>query len=184
MLRAVAQGPNSIVKRMKAFNINGYRFHTQARDETKKTQNYGVMVEADGKPYYGKITDIIELDYFSKYKVVIFRCDWVDVNSSRGRKVDKRGFTLLNFSHKIHKGNSLKDDPYILSSQANQVFYVDDEKDKGWAHVVRVKPRDSYQLGSLMVDEDELYPQCMPPNISKEDAFRDPINWDTVGCEE
>ena len=48
VLKAVAQGPNSIVKRMKAFNINGYRFHTQAWDETKKTQNYGVMVEADG----------------------------------------------------------------------------------------------------------------------------------------
>ena len=82
----------------------------------------------------------------------------MDVNSSRGRKVHKRGFNLLNFSHKIHKGNSLKDDPYILSSQANQVFYVEDEKDKRWAHVVRVKPRDSYQLGAAMVDEDELYP--------------------------
>ena len=49
---------------------------------------------------------------------------------------------------------------------------------------MRVKPRDSYQLGSTMVDEDELYPQCMPANISKEDALRDPINWDTVDCEE
>ena len=36
MLRAMAQGSNSIVKTMKAFNINGYRFHTQAPDETKK----------------------------------------------------------------------------------------------------------------------------------------------------
>ena len=83
MLKAVAQGPNSIVKRMKAFNINGYRFHTQARDETKKTQNYGVMVEANGKPYYGKMIGIIKLDYFSECKVVLFRCDWVDVNSIR-----------------------------------------------------------------------------------------------------
>jgi len=109
---------------MKTFNINGYKFHTQARAETKKTQNYCVVVEVDGKPYYGKINDIIELDYFSECKVVLFRCDWVDVNSSRGRKEDKRGFTLLNFSHKIHKGNSLKDDPYILSSQANRYFML------------------------------------------------------------
>ena len=36
VIRVVAQGPNSIAKRMKAFNINGYKFHTQARDETKK----------------------------------------------------------------------------------------------------------------------------------------------------
>jgi len=65
LLKAVAQGPNSIFKKMKAFNINGYRFHTQAQDETKKTQNYGAMIEAYGKPYCGKIIDIIELDYFS-----------------------------------------------------------------------------------------------------------------------
>ena len=108
----------------------------------------------------------------------------MDINSSQGRKVDKRGFILFNFSHKIHKGNALKDDPYILSSQANQVFYVEDEKDKGWAHVVRVNPRDNYQLGATMADEDESYPLCMPPNISKEDAFRDPINYDTVDREE
>jgi len=83
MLRAMAQGSNSIVKTMKAFNINGYRFHTQALDETKKKtppQNYGVMVEADGKLYSRKITNIIELDHFSKSKVVLFRRDWVDVN--------------------------------------------------------------------------------------------------------
>ena len=76
----------------------------------------------------------------------------------------------------------MKHDPYILSLQANQVFYIKDEKEKGWAHVMRVKLRDSYQLGATMANEDELYPQCIPPNISKEDAFRDPVNWDTVNC--
>ena len=39
VLRAMAQGPNIIAKRIKAFNTNGYRFRTHARDETKKTQN-------------------------------------------------------------------------------------------------------------------------------------------------
>jgi len=71
------------------------------------------------------------LDYFFEYKVVLFRFDWVDVNSSRGRKEDKSGFTLLNFSYKMHKGSILKDNPYTLSSQANKVFYVEDEKEKG-----------------------------------------------------
>lgn len=59
--------------------------------------------------------------------------------NSRGLNKDKRGFTLLNFSHKIHEGGALKNDPYIFSSQAQQVFYVEDEKDKGWEHVVEVK---------------------------------------------
>jgi len=184
VLKALFHGPNSMAKRMKAFTINGYRFHTEGRDKSKTTQNYGVMVEAEGKPYYGKITDIIELDYFSECKVVLFRCDWVDVNSSRGRKEDKRGFTLLNFAHKIPRGNALKDDPYILSSQASQVFYVEDEKDKGWSHVVKVKPRDSYHMGATMEDDDdELHPLSKPSNIAKEDEFSDPVNWAAISEE-
>lgn len=162
VLRALFHGLNSITKRMKDFTINGYRFHTEGRDKSKTTQNYRVMVEAEGKPYQGKITDIIELDYFSECKVVLFRCDWVDVSSSHGQKEDKRGFTLLNFAHKTHRGNALKDDPYILSSQASQVIYVKKEKGKGWSHV-QVKPSDSYHLGATMkADDEELYPLLSP----------------------
>jgi len=104
LFRVVASGPGSIVKRMNGLIINGYRFHTQSKDKLKKTQNFGVMVEADEKTYFGV------MDYYSKYKVVLFRCDRVNVNS-RGQKKDKRGFTLLNFSHKIYEGGILKDGP-------------------------------------------------------------------------
>ena len=51
--------------------------------------------------------------------MVLFRCDWVNVNS-RGLKRDKRGFTLVNFSHKIHEGGALKDDPYIFHLKHNK----------------------------------------------------------------
>ena len=88
----------------------------------------------------------------------------------------------MNFSHKIHEGGALKDDPYILSSQAQQVSYVGDENDKGWEHVIRVKPRDTYLLGSVEVN-DELYPQCIPPNILNEDEYRNLTNWATVNEE-
>ncbi|KAH1097059.1 hypothetical protein J1N35_013980 [Gossypium stocksii] len=33
--------------------------------------------------YYGLLTDIIELDYYGKWKVVLFRGDWADVNTAR-----------------------------------------------------------------------------------------------------
>jgi len=85
----------------------------------------------------------------------------------------------LNFSHKIHEGGALKDDPYIFAPQAQQVFYVEDEKDKGWEHVVKVMPGDTYRLGSLQVD-DEFDPGCMPSNIRNEDEFRDPTYWANV----
>ena len=37
----------------------------------------------------------------------------------------------------MHEGGALKDDPHIFLSQAQQVFYVEDEKDKGWEHVLK-----------------------------------------------
>ncbi|KAH1131118.1 hypothetical protein J1N35_002496 [Gossypium stocksii] len=33
--------------------------------------------------YYGFLTDIIELDYYGRWKVVLFQCDWADVNTEK-----------------------------------------------------------------------------------------------------
>ena len=43
-------------------------FKTFASEKTRKTQNSGVMVEADGIKYYGRLTDILEVDYLESYK--------------------------------------------------------------------------------------------------------------------
>jgi len=86
----------------------------------------------------------------------------------------------LNFAHKIHRGNALKDDPYILSSQVCQVFYIEDAKEKGCSHVVRVKLRDTYQLATMKDDDEELYPLSKPSNIIEEDELSDLINWAVV----
>ncbi|KAK5785524.1 hypothetical protein PVK06_040116 [Gossypium arboreum] len=98
----------------------------------RRTQNCGVVVNSsitsyasarDSNPiegnveYYGLLTDIIELDYYSRWKVVLFRCDWADVNTARGIKKDQFGFTMVNFSHLIHTGQQLMDEPYVFSSQ-------------------------------------------------------------------
>ncbi|GJW02157.1 hypothetical protein Tco_1561013, partial [Tanacetum coccineum] len=110
----------------------------------------GVMVEVEGGNYYGKLTSIIELEYVFGYKVVLFRCDWVDIRPSRGLKKDKYGFPLINFSRPlVHTGIQLKDDPFIVSSQAKQVFYIDDVKDVGWLHVNMNYPRDTYDMGKM-----------------------------------
>jgi len=74
------------------------------------------MVEAKSKTYFVKIDDVIQFDYYSKCKVVLFHCDWVNVNFG-SLKRDKKGVTLINFSNKIHEGGTLKDDPYIFLSQ-------------------------------------------------------------------
>ncbi|KAK5793801.1 hypothetical protein PVK06_034959 [Gossypium arboreum] len=102
----LSQGPNRIIKRYSAFLINGYRFHTKYRERMRRTQNCGVVVNSsitsyasarDSNPvegnveYYGLLTDIIELDYYGRWKVVLFQCDWADVNTARGIKEDQFG---------------------------------------------------------------------------------------------
>lgn len=42
------------------------------------------MVEVEGANYCGKLTNIIELQYFFGYKVVLFHCDRVDIQPARG----------------------------------------------------------------------------------------------------
>ncbi|KAG8497123.1 hypothetical protein CXB51_008275 [Gossypium anomalum] len=79
----LSQGPNRVVKRYSAFIINGFRFHTKYRERLRRTQNCGIVVNSsitsyasarDSNPvegnveYYGLLTDIIELNYYRKWK--------------------------------------------------------------------------------------------------------------------
>jgi len=38
--------------------------------------------------YYGKLEDIIELNYYGLFKVVLFKCKWADTTRERGYKKD------------------------------------------------------------------------------------------------
>ncbi|XP_021740070.1 uncharacterized protein LOC110706456 [Chenopodium quinoa] len=56
-------------KRMKSVIINGYKFDIVDRERFRVTQNSGIMVEAEGHEYYGKLNEILELDYYElKFK--------------------------------------------------------------------------------------------------------------------
>ncbi|KAF2302351.1 hypothetical protein GH714_034523 [Hevea brasiliensis] len=92
-------GPNKVAKRFSGFIINGIKFHTLARKEQRLTQNSGVVndSEVEGVNYYGRIKDIIKLNYYGAFKVVMFKCDWFDVYHNAGVKQDEYGFTLGTF---------------------------------------------------------------------------------------
>ncbi|KAI7746143.1 hypothetical protein M8C21_031833 [Ambrosia artemisiifolia] len=66
----------------------------------------------------------------------------------RGCKIDN-GVTLVNFSYKAHTGTNLADDPYVLASQVDKVFYVTDPKNKDWEVVRHVKVRDVFDMGGV-----------------------------------
>lgn len=145
--RALAAKPNKTVVRYSGYIINGFRFHTMSREAGRCTQNSGVVnVADDGVNYYGRLSDIVELSY-RNYKVVLFRCDWYDVHHRAGMKNDEFRFSLVNFSRKIHTGEKLDDDPFVFSSQVEQVFYSEDPKTEGWHVVTRFRPRDLFDMG-------------------------------------
>ena len=54
-----------------------------------------------------------------------------------GIRQDEFQFTLVNFSRLIHTSNKLKHDPYMFSSQVEQVVYVQDPKNENWSKVVK-----------------------------------------------
>ena len=74
------------------------------------------------------ITEIWELDYIM-FRIPIFKCNWVDNKS--GIKVDEFEFTLVDFTKMAHKS-----DPFILTSHAKQVFYVQDQLDQRWSIIL------------------------------------------------
>lgn len=177
-LRALASGPTEIVKHYKGFIINGFRFHTKHLERKRKTQNSGVMLEAmtnsfsstrDSNPimgdvtYYGVLNEIIELEYASDKNVVLFNCDWIS-NGSR-KKVDEHGFTLLNF-----RGLNPHHEPFILASQAQQVFYVEDPVEKGWHVVIKTTARDTYDMSEqTCLDDVETYLQSDASSCPQDD---------------
>jgi len=143
-LKYLAKDPSTQAGRCSAYNINGFKFRTVAWERGFKTQNNEVYLtsatscvasSADGNvreadlSYYGKLQDIIELNY-SGFKVTLFKCTWADTTTDRGFKKDAWGFSSINFSRVIHTGDREDHDPYIEASQAQMVYYVNDELSK------------------------------------------------------
>ncbi|GET04313.1 uncharacterized protein LOC108207459 [Rhizophagus clarus] len=139
-------GPNWAAKKYSGYVINGYRFHTKNRDANCTTQNSGVFLTAlttsfasskDKNPkvgnvnYYGTIEEILEVDYWGEFSVVLFRCSWYQ------EEKDVYGLTRVNF-RKAHQ----KSDPYVFASQVQQVFYVEDPTEKMIYNVIKKVPRD------------------------------------------
>lgn len=87
--------------------------------------------------------------YFEEFKVVLFKCDWVDVTRGRGLKVDEWGFTLVNFSHLIHSGDRESHEPFVFANQAQQVIFVQDPHDHHWFVPRLMKPRDTFDMGEV-----------------------------------
>ena len=132
-LKWIDHGPSHYVSKDHGYIINGCHYHTKKRDHLRAIENSGVSIIATTMQissakdknlvfgelcFYGVITDIWDIDY-TMFRILVFKCDWVD--NKNHVKVDDLGFILVDFNKRAHKL-----DPFILASQAKQVFYVQD----------------------------------------------------------
>lgn len=83
----------------------------------------------------------------------------------------------------------MNDEPFILASQASQVYYVKDPRDKGWLVAVRTKARDVFDVGNGEREEDDAvtYYDNEPYDLLVEDMpvdGHDNLDWsrnDAIG---
>ena len=155
-LKWLARGPSKEVLKYNGYVINGCRYYTEQYDERHVVQNSGVTLVAttmqvssakDNNPiisdmaYFGVIEEIWELDYM-QFRLPVFKCKWIESNG--GIKVDDMGFKLVDFSRIGHKR-----EPFILASQAKQVFYVEDPMNPKWKVVLSFNLRHDHGTDAL-----------------------------------
>ncbi|GAU38745.1 hypothetical protein TSUD_158760 [Trifolium subterraneum] len=141
-------------------------FYTKSKDDHSTMQNSGVMIVAESMhfssskdknpvmastPYFGVIEEIWEVDYVM-FKVPIFKCKWIDINS--GVRIDEFGFTLVDLCKLAYT-----DKPFIMASQAKQVFYIKDPSTERWSVVLQGKNvYGSDESGDMILDISEIPP--------------------------
>jgi len=119
-LLSLASKSNIVVSSYPACIVNGVRFVTHGRDVRLKMQNSGVSVlGTEHEIFYGQLQEILEFSYLNNFSVVLFKCKWFRCDSRH--MVIENNITCINIT-----SESYKDDQFILASQAQQVFYVED----------------------------------------------------------
>lgn len=150
MLYWLAFGPRSNAMSYNGYIINGQRFRTKRSEKSR--QNSGVSIEAEpcrsaedsnevlgNVFYYGILQDIILLDYHT-FRVPLFKCDWAHISNDVKRE---DGFILVN----LRDGQSMfKKDPFILASQAKQVFYSRESDTSSWHVALKAPPRGFHDI--------------------------------------
>ena len=156
-------GPRQVLTYL-GYIINGCCYHIKDCDEARVNQNSGVSIVASTMQitsakdknlmlgdmcFYGIVIEIWDLDY-NFFNICVFKCDWVD--RKNGVKVDELGSTLVDLSKIGHKS-----DPFILVTQTQQVFYVEDQVDPRWSIVLS---RPKMELFDIEGD-DNIANNCM-----------------------
>ncbi|KAJ9556176.1 hypothetical protein OSB04_010790 [Centaurea solstitialis] len=155
-LKVLAQGPSRHVWSHRGYFVNGYKFHTLKHRDGRARHNNGVCVKGSvynytEPDYYGLLDEVLEVEYPSVKRcvVVLFKCTWFDAyHCYRGVRVDHK-HNLVDVQYKSRLRPE-KDGPFILASQATQVYYapypsMTNDLDDWWA-IIEMKPRGIYEV--------------------------------------
>ncbi|KAK9048839.1 hypothetical protein SSX86_032194 [Deinandra increscens subsp. villosa] len=153
-IHSLANGP-MFANTYTACIVNGVRFVVHSRDTRRTTQNSGISTPGlePGQTYYGVLEEILELTYMREHKVVLFRCKWFKTDNQRC--VTKNNITSISTQYEW-----FKEDQYILTTQANQVFYLQDPSKRNdyWKVVQEVNHRKIWDRDIITeVSEDVIH---------------------------
>ena len=119
------------------------------REQSDHTKQWCPCQDDESKrntDWYGVIKKIISVQFLGGKEVMMFQCDWFDVpapskNKGTGYSEDQYGIIDI-----VTACLTYSDDPYIMATQAEQVFYVNHTKKSNWCSIVRIKPRNLFSM--------------------------------------
>lgn len=151
-LLALASGSSIGVRSYPGCVVNGVKFLTYTRDINRSTQNSGIYVQdSDNQQYYGILEEIYQVPYTGDNFVILFKCKWFNTNPDSRNVRDYKGRISIR-TNVIWYQN----EPFILASQAEQVFYVDDlYNGNDWKVIEHFRHRNIWDLPTTDYEDDQ-----------------------------
>ena len=103
-LSSLSLGSERKCKCYNGYFIHGYVFHTEEYGQGRKAYNNGVCVKGSTSSelevdYYGRLEEVVELQYHEQNRVFLFKCYWYDT-TDRGIRVDPH-YGLVEINSKV-----------------------------------------------------------------------------------
>ena len=181
----LAHGPRFMALSYTKYQVNGFLFSTKMYEDRMVTQDSGVCMKAitkfraSGKDknykeaettYYGVIQQILELDY-TDFKQTVFYCDWVKVEDKiNGCKIDPASNLIMINLGKLKNRDNVNDEPFILASEASQVFYSKDLENDSWYVVLHSPKRLTTNVDDI--ESPTVYQLALEDNEKLEDLTK------------